>query len=177
MSTAKWAVDPSHSSVSFTARHMIVAKVRGTFTRWSASVALDEEDLTRSKIEATIETASIDTREPKRDEHLRSADFLDVEKFPEMVYRSKKIEKLSSESYRVLGDLTIRGVMREIPLEVEYGGRMKDPWGNERAVFTGTTTIERKDFGLTWNVALETGGVLVGDKVGIEIEVEAIKQA
>src|SRR5260221_8367563 len=172
MSTAKWAVDPSHSSVSFTARHMIVAKVRGTFTRWSASVALDEEDLTRSKIEATIETASIDTREPKRDEHLRSADFLDVEKFPEMVYRSKKIEKLSSESYRVLGDLTIRGVMREIPLEVEYGGRMKDPWGNERAVFTGTTTIERKDFGLTWNVALETGGVLVGDKVGIEIEVE-----
>jgi polyisoprenoid-binding protein YceI len=172
---SKWAVDPSHSAVHFTARHMVVAKVRGTFTKFSANVDLDETDLTKSKIEAHIDAASIETREQKRDEHLRSADFLDVQKFPELVFKSKKIDKTGG-GFRLTGDLTIKDKTRDVSLDVEYGGQMKDPWGNERAVFTATTSIDRKDFGLVWNVALETGGVLVGDKISIEIEIEAIKQ-
>jgi polyisoprenoid-binding protein YceI len=172
---SKWAIDPSHSAVHFTARHMVVAKVRGTFTKFSANLDLDETDLTKSKIEAHIDAASLETREEKRDEHLRSADFLDVQKYPELVFKSKKIAK-TGDGFELTGDLTIKDKTHEVSLDVEYGGKMKDPWGNERAVFTAATTIDRKQWGLVWNVALETGGVLVGDKISIEIEIEAIKQ-
>jgi polyisoprenoid-binding protein YceI len=153
---------------------MVVAKVRGTFAKWTATVALDEADLTKSTVEAHIDVNSIDTREPKRDEHLKSADFFDAAKFPDIRFKSKKVEK-AGEHYRLSGALTIKDVTKDVVLDVEYSGKAKDPWGNERAVFTAHTSVDRKDFGLTWNVALETGGVLVGEKIAIEIEIEAIK--
>ncbi len=177
MSSTKWSIDRSHSVVTFTARHMVVAKVRGHFASWTATVAIDEADLTKSSVEAHIDAASIDTREPKRDEHLRSADFLDVARFPELIFNSKTIQRTSGDHYEMKGELTIRDVSREVALSVRYGGLMKDPWGQQRAVFTAEASIDRKDFGLVWNVALEAGGVLVGDKISIEIELEAVKSA
>jgi polyisoprenoid-binding protein YceI len=177
MTTNIWNIDAVHSGINFSIRHMVVSKVRGRFAKYSGTLNLDEVDLTRSTLEATIDVASIDTGAPQRDTHLRSADFFDVEKFPEIRFRSRRIEKVEDERYRVVGDLTIRDVTREVSLDVEYGGRAKDPWGNERAGFIATATLDRKDFGLGWNQALEAGGVLVGDRVDIEIEVQAVKAA
>ncbi|HKQ70428.1 MAG TPA: YceI family protein [Polyangiaceae bacterium] len=175
MTTEKWDVDAVHSSVGFTVRHMVVAKVHGQFTKWSANLALDTDDLTRSQIDVHIDAASIDTRDEKRDAHLKSADFLDVEKSPEISFKGTRVEKARGDAYRVVGDLTIRGVKREVVLDVEFGGRAKDPWGGERVGFTAKSKIDRKEFGLQWNAALETGGVLVGETVDITIEVEAKK--
>lgn len=176
MSTSTWNIDSAHSGIHFSVRHMVVSKVRGRFTKYSAKVQL-ADDLTKSSADVTIEAASIDTGVADRDTHLRSADFLDVEKFPELRFRSKRIEKLDQDRFRLSGELTIRDVTREVALEVEYGGRGKDPWGGERAGFAGKTSIDRKDFGLKWNQALEAGGVLVGDRVDIDIEVELVKAA
>ena len=176
MATEKWDIDPVHSSVGFTVRHMVVAKVHGQFTKWGGSLQLDPEDLTASKIDITIDAASIDTRDEKRDGHLKSADFLDVEKQPNITFKSKLIEKKTAEAYRVMGDLSIRGVTRDVVLDVEFGGRAKDPWGGERMGFTAKTKIDRKDFGAKWNAALEAGGFVVGDMVDITIEVEAVKK-
>jgi polyisoprenoid-binding protein YceI len=175
--SSSWNLDTIHSGINFSVRHMVVSKVRGRFAKFTGNVALDEGDLTRSTVEATIDASSIDTGTAQRDEHLRSADFFDVEHFPEIRFRSTGIEKLGTERYRLTGELTIRDVSREIALDVEYGGRGKDPWGNERVGFTAKASLDRKDFGLKWNQALETGGVLVSDRVEIELELQAVKAA
>jgi len=178
MNTSNWNIDAVHSGIGFSIRHMVVSKVRGRFARYSGNLVLDDDgDLTKSAVEATIDVSSIDTGVPQRDTHLRSADFFEVERFPEMKFRSTRIEKVSGERYRVTGDLTVRDITREIVLDVEHGGRAKDPWGNERTGFIATTTLDRKDFGLHWTQLLETGGVLVGDRVDIELEVQAVKAA
>ena len=172
----QWSFDPSHSSISFAVRHLMISKVRGNFGKWSGSFDYDAEDPTRSKIVARIAAASIDTREEKRDAHLRSADFLDAEKFPELVFESTSVRR-AGDDYVVAGNLTIRGVTRPVELQVESLGGGKDPWGNQRVAFAARTAIARKEFGLNWNQALEAGGVLVGDKVEIEIDVQAVAQA
>jgi polyisoprenoid-binding protein YceI len=177
MANENWQVDGAHSAVNLTVRHMVISKVRGRFTKWNANLALDTADLSRSTVEVEIEAASIDTGVADRDTHLRSADFLAAEKFPTLRYRSRRVEAASKDRLRVVGDLTIRDVTREVVLDVEYGGQGKDPWGNQRAGFSATTSINRKDFGLTWNQALETGGLLVADRVEIELELQAIRQA
>ncbi len=177
MANANWQVDGAHSTVGLTVRHMVISKVRGRFGKWSAKLALDTQDLSRSSVDVEIEAASIDTGVADRDAHLRSPDFLDAEKYPTLRYRSRRVEPGAGNALRVVGDLTIRGVTREVVLAVEYGGQGKDPWGNQRVGFTATASLNRKDFGLTWNQALETGGVLVADKVDVEIELQAIQQA
>ena len=177
MSTNAWHIDAAHSGINFSVRHMVVSKVRGRFAVYTGKADLDDGDLTRSSVEATIDASSIDTGAPQRDAHLRSPDFFDVEKYPELRFRSTRIERLEGERYRVVGDLTIRDATREVSLDVEYGGRAKDPWGNERIGFSARTSLDRKDFGLQWNQVLETGGVLVGDRVEIELEVQAVKAA
>jgi polyisoprenoid-binding protein YceI len=177
MANENWQVDGAHSSVNLTVRHMVISKVRGHFAKWNAKLALDTANLTRSSVEVEIDAASIETGVADRDNHLRSPDFLDVQKYPALRYKSRRVEAPSSDRLRVVGDLTIRNVTREVVLDVEYGGQGKDPWGNQRIGFTATASLNRKDFGLTWNQALETGGVLVADRVDIEIELQAIKQA
>jgi polyisoprenoid-binding protein YceI len=174
MATVRWNIDTAHSTVEFVARHLVVTKVRGHFTKWTGHIDLDQEDVTKSSAEVTIEAASIDTRDAQRDGHLRSADFFDVEKFPQITFTSRKVEKDGGE-LKVTGDLSIHGVTKEVSLHVEDHGTNKDPWGNTRVLFAAKTHINRKDFGLTWNQALETGGVLVSEKIEIEIEVQAVK--
>lgn len=175
MSITSWNIDAAHTGINFSVRHMVVSKVRGRFAKYSGTLQVDEDDLSRSVVEVIIDAASLETGVPDRDAHLLSTDFFDVEKFPELRYRSKRIERLDDARYRVIGDLTIRDVTREVPLDVEYGGRAKDPWGNERVGFVAKASLDRKDFGLKWNQLLEAGGVLVGDRVDIDIELEAVR--
>ena len=177
MTSSKWNIDTAHSGVNFSVRHMVVSKVRGRFTKYSGEVALDEEDLTRSVVRATIDAASIDTGTAQRDNHLRSADFFDVEKFPELRFRSTRVEDVGGGRLRVIGELTIRDTTREVALDAESAGRGVDPWGNQRIGFVAKTSIDRKDFGLAWNQLLEAGGVLVGDRVDIELDVQAVHAA
>jgi polyisoprenoid-binding protein YceI len=177
MALEKWEIDSSHSGIHFSVRHMVVAKVRGNFARWVGTVLAEDGDLSRAQVNVVIDASSIDTGVAERDAHLKSPDFLDVLGFPEITFTSKRVDKQGDEMLRVSGDLTIRGATREVVLDVEYAGRTKDPWGNERAGFTAKTAIERSDFGLTWNQVLEAGGVMVGDRLSIEIEVEAVKQS
>jgi polyisoprenoid-binding protein YceI len=172
----RWTFDLAHSSVNFTVRHMVVSKVRGRFTRWGGSLAMDERDPSRATVDVSIEAASVDTGVEQRDTHLRSADFFDAERYPTLAFKSKRIEKTGEGSYQLFGDLTMHGVTRPVTLEVEFAGSAKDPWGGVRAGFSARTTIDRRDFGLTYNQLLETGGVVVGEKVEIGIEVEAVKQ-
>lgn len=171
-----WQIDPAHSVVEFSVRHMMISRVRGRFHKFDGTFNLDEEHPERSWVEFTVHVDSIDTGEPNRDNHLRSADFFDVASFPTMTFRSTAIERAGPNTYRVKGDLTIRGVTRPVELEVTDEGRTKDPWGNERWGFSVRTAINRKDFGLTWNVPLEAGGWLVGDQVNIEVELQAVKK-
>jgi polyisoprenoid-binding protein YceI len=177
MATQRWNIDPSHSGVHFTVRHLVISKVRGSFGKWQGTVDFDAQNPAASKVAVRIDAASIDTGEEKRDGHLRSADFFDVEKFPELTFTSTKVEKSGDSEYRVTGDLTIHGVTRPVTLAAEFEGNGKDPWGNERIGFSASTSVNRKDFGLTWNQALETGGVLVGEKIEIALDVQAIKAA
>ncbi len=177
MTTNSWNLDTVHSGINFSVRHMVVSKVRGRFAKFSGKLDLDEGDLTRSQIEATIDAGSIDTGTAQRDAHLKSADFLDAERFPEIRFRSSRIDKLADDRYRLTGNLTIRDVTREIALDVEYGGRAKDPWGNERVGFIAKASLDRKDFGLGWNQVLEAGGVLVGERVEIDLEVQGVRAA
>jgi polyisoprenoid-binding protein YceI len=174
-STTTWKIDPAHTNVEFSVRHLMIATVKGRFTDVSGTVKIDEADLSRSEIDVTINVASIDTREQQRDAHLRSADFFDVEKYPTMTFRSTRVEPGQDGRLTVVGDLTIRGITKPVTLDVTSEGRAKDPWGGERAGFSATTRINRTDFGLTWNQALETGGVLVGDEVKISLDVELVK--
>ncbi|MEF3274209.1 MAG: YceI family protein [Chloroflexus sp.] len=171
-----WIIDASHSTITFSVRHMMISKVRGRFTRFDGTVNFDEHNPTNSSVTVTIDADSIDTRDERRDSHLMSPDFLDVANHPTITFASKRVEVLDAAHGRIIGDLTIRGVTREVVLEVEYNGQSKSPWGTISAGFSASTTINRKDWGLTWNVALETGGVLVGEEVKIDIEIEIIKQ-
>lgn len=174
MATQTWNIDPAHSSVSFTVRHMMIAKVRGTFHQWTGTVKLDDGDFSKSGVGVEINAASIDTGEAQRDKHLRSADFLDVEKFPALTFVSRRVEG-AGDRFKVVGELTLHGVTREVALDVERGGAGKDPWGNERQAFSARSSISRGEFDLKWNQALEAGGVLVSDRVDIEIEISAVK--
>jgi polyisoprenoid-binding protein YceI len=176
MTASTWDFDLSHSSVNFHVRHLMVSKVHGRFASWTGTLQLDDSDLTKSSLEVTIDTASIETKEAKRDAHLRSADFFDVEKFPHLTFKSTAIER-SDDGYLVTGDLTIHGITKSVKLEVEGGEVVKDPWGGTRTGFSAKTALSRKDFGLTWNVALEAGGFMVGDKIEITLEIEAVKKA
>jgi polyisoprenoid-binding protein YceI len=169
-------MDPAHKRVGFIARHMMVSKVRGEFAQAQAAITVAENPL-ESSVVATIDAASISSGTADRDAHLRSADFLDVEKYPSLTFRSTAVKDVSGGEFTLVGDLTIKDVTREVELTVEFEGVERNPWGAELIGFTASTEIDREDFGLTWNVALETGGVLVGKKIKIEIEAEAIRQA
>jgi polyisoprenoid-binding protein YceI len=171
-----YAIDASHSSVGFKVRHLMIGKTRGRFADFTADVVIAEEP-TESSLAVEVQLASVDTREAGRDEHLRGADFFDVENFPTMSYRSTAVRHLKGDEWDVDGHLTVRGVTRPLTLHLEFEGNAKDPWGNDRAAFVASAEVDREDFGLTWNQALETGGLLVGKKVEIEIEAELIKQA
>jgi polyisoprenoid-binding protein YceI len=172
-----WQIDPVHSGVQFSIRHLMISNVRGEFTKVQGTARADEKDVTGSVIEATIDAASIDTREPKRDEHLRSADFLDVARHPTITFRSKKIEPAGDKRWKVTGDLTLHGVTKEVVLDVEGPTpEIRDPQGKTRAGAHAIAKIDRRDFGITWSKALEGGGLVVGNEVAITIDVEAVKQ-
>lgn len=169
-----WKLDPSHTTVEFSAKHLMISTVKGRITDIEGTIYTDENNPRNSSVEATLKAASLDTRTDQRDQHLRSADFLDVEKYPEIKFRSTRIEG-DRDSFKLTGDLTIRDVTKQITLDVEFEGAGKDPWGGERVGFSAKGKIDRRDFGLTWNQALETGGVVVGNDIKISLEVEAIK--
>lgn len=170
-----WQIDPKHSTAEFAVRHMMVTTVKGHISRIEGTIRFDETEPTRSTVEVTLDAATIDTRDPQRDAHLRSGDFLDADQFPRITFRSTRIEH-AGDRYKLEGELTIRGVMKDVVLDASFEGRQRDPWGNERAGFTGETVIDRRDFGLTWNQALEAGAVLVGNDVRISIELQAVRQ-
>lgn len=173
---ATWNIDPDHSNVGFKVRHLMVSNVKGNFEKFTGTVDINEKDITKSKIDVSIDTASINTNVQKRDEHLRSADFFEVTKYPAMTFVSKKVAKAGKGKLKVTGDLTLHGITKEVVLDVEGPAKeSKDPWGNMRSGAVASTKINRKDFGLTWNKALETGGVVVGEEVTINLEVEMIK--
>jgi polyisoprenoid-binding protein YceI len=172
-----WDLDPSHTGLRFSARHAMVATVRGGFKAFSGSLHFDADDVAKSTAEVTIDATSIDTGTDGRDEHLRSADFFDVEKYPTISFSTTRVEQIDDENFRLIGDLTIREVSKEVSIKVEFLGLSPDPWGNTRAGFEGKGEILRKDWGLEWNAALETGGVLVSDKVKITLDVSAVKRA
>ena len=175
-STTSWNIDPAHTVAEFKVKHMMIAHVRGQFSRVSGVLTLDESDLANSSVEASIEAASIETHNEQRDGHLKSADFFDVEKFPTLSFQSTQIKRVQDGEISVEGDLTIRGVTRAVKFDVEGPTPpTKDPWGNTRVAISASTKINRKDFGLTWNTGLEAGGVLVGDDVTITLEAEFVK--
>ena len=174
---ASWTLDPAHTSVQFSVRHMMVSNVSGEFTKLSGTVNGDQSAATGATIEASIDASSISTREPKRDEHLKSADFLDVAQYPTITFKSKKIEAAGAGSFKVTGDLTLHGVTKEVVLDVsDVTPSIKDPMGKTRAGAHATTKINRKDFGITWSKALDGGGVMVGDDIAVTIDVEATQQ-
>lgn len=174
--TTTWNIDPVHSVAEFKVKHMMISNVKGQFTGVKGSLSLDENDLTKSELEATIVVASINTRDAQRDTHLKSADFFDVEKFPTLSFRSTRVTRSGEGELVVAGDLTIHGVTRKVEFMVEGPTPpAKDPWGNTRLGLSATAKINRKDFGLTWNAALETGGILVGDEVTITLDVQFVK--
>ena len=171
-----WQIDTSHSDIQFSVRHMMISKVRGRFENFSGTVNFDESNPTNTTVEIAVDLNSINTRDEKRDGHLRSADFFDVENHPTMTFVSKKVEQTDEFNGRLIGDLTIRGVTHEVALDVQYSGTAKSPWGTVSAGFSAKGKVNRKEFGLNWNAALETGGVLVGEDVEIAIELEIVKQ-
>ena len=173
----QWTIDASHSNIEFAVRHLMISTVRGRFTEVTGAIELDPDVPSEGRGEITIPVASIDTGEANRDQHLRSPDFFDAETHPTMIYRTRRVEPLRGGKLRVVGDLTIRGVTKEVPLTVERGGAARDPWGNFRVAYAASATLNRTDFGLTWNKALETGGVLVGDEIKISVEVQLVRQA
>lgn len=177
MSTERWEIDSSHSSIQFTVRHLVIAKVRGQFSRWTGSLQVPAGDFERASLDVAIDASSIDTGVADRHAHLRSGDFFDVEGHPEITFRSTGIKRAADDRLKVTGGLTIKGITRDVVLDVEVLGQARDPWGNERAAFSASTSIDRRDFGLTWNQVLETGGVMVGERIDITIDIEAVRQA
>lgn len=174
MATTKWSIDPTHSELGFKVKHLMISNVKGVFTNYEATI--DGEDFAKSSVKATIQAASISTNNTDRDNHLRSADFFDAENFPNITFESQSFTKVDDDTYKLKGVLTIKDVSKDIELNVDYGGTNTDPWGNEKLAFEITGKINRKDFGLNWNSTLETGGVLVGDEVKINAEVQFVKQ-
>ena len=172
-----WTVDPMHTQVEFSAKHMGLMTVKGHFTGVRVSIDLSEDDFTAASVEATIDAHSLITNDARRDAHLKSPDFLNVEKFPTIAFRSTRIERAAHDHYKMTGDLTIRNVARPVTLDVVYSGQAKDPMGSMHAGFSANAAINRKDWGLTWNVALETGGLLVSEEVKLALEVEVVKAA
>jgi polyisoprenoid-binding protein YceI len=168
-----WAIDPSHSSIGFSVKHMMIATVRGRFAQFEGAVEADETGIAR--VHGVVEAATIDTNEPQRDEHLRSADFLDAAEHPQIRFASSAIERLGGDEYRILGEITIRGVTREIALDTDVQGAGTDPWGNERIALEASGELSRKDFGLTWNQVTEAGGVLVGDKIRLTLDLSTVR--
>ncbi|MGM0886986.1 MAG: YceI family protein [Bacillota bacterium] len=177
MTNTKWTVDPTHSAIEFSVKHMMIAKVKGSFNKFEASILANPSDLTTAEIDFTVEVASIDTRNADRDNHLRSADFFDVDKYPTLKFKSTKIVKTDEDEYDVTGNVTLNGVTKEETFSITFEGQGKDPWGNEKAGFSGKGKVKRSDYGLTYNAALETGGVLIGDQITLTIEIEAAKEA
>lgn len=176
-SAATWAIDTDHSNVGFKVRHMMVSNVKGEFAKYSGNVEIDDKDLTKSKVEVSIDASSINTGVAKRDDHLKSADFFDVAKYPTITFVSKRVQKAGNGKLKVHGFLTIHGVTKEAVLMVEGPTRaFKDPWGNVKRGASATTTINRKDYGLTWNAAIESGGVAVGEEITIALEIELLKK-
>lgn len=172
-----WTLDPAHTLVEFATKHLMITTVKGRFTDVSGTIKMNEANPAASSVSAVIKAASIDTRTEQRDTHLKSVDFLEVERYPDITFTSTKVEPAGEARYRVTGDLTIHGVTKPAVLEVTDEGRTKDPWGGERAGFSATTRIDRRDYGLTWNQVLESGGVVVGYEIRITLEVEATKDA
>lgn len=175
--TGTYKIDASHSRIGFVARHAMVTKVRGSFNEFDGNGYFDVEEPAKSHLELTIKAASIDTRQPDRDAHLKSNDFFSMDEYPEITFVSTKVEPAGGQSYRVSGDLTIKGVTKPVTFDLEYTGEANDPFGNNRIGFEGSTTINRKDWGVNWNVALEAGGLLVSENVTLEFEVSAIRVA
>src|SRR5215204_406627 len=171
-----WTIDPAHSTIEFVAKHMMITTVKGRFAEFEGTIVADEEHLGDSSVEVTMQAATLDTRSEQRDAHLRSPDFLDVEAYPEVTFRSTGLSGTKDE-FQLTGDLTIRGVTRPITLDVTFEGEGKDPWGGTRASFSAKGKFDRRDFGLTWNVALETGGILVSNEVKINIEAQVVAQS
>jgi polyisoprenoid-binding protein YceI len=171
-----WQIDATHSQVTFSVKHMMVSTAKGTFNVFSGEVEIDEQHPEKSWVVAEVDAASIHTRDASRDGHLRSADFFDTEQYPKITFKSTKVEALGGNEYRVTGNLTMHGVTREVAFSVEYSGQVRDSFGLQRAGLNAKATINRKDFGLSWNNILESGGVALGDKVTIELDLEAIKQ-
>lgn len=171
-----WNIDYKHSIIEFTARHMMFTKVRGRFEEFVGEINFDPSNPTNTTVKVEVDTASIKTNDNDRDNHLRSADFLKVDEYPTIKFVSKRVEQKDENSGTLIGDLTIRDQTRETSLDVEYFGLQTDPWGGTRAVFSADTTINRKDWGLTWNVALETGGFLVSDKIDINVEIQLVQE-
>jgi polyisoprenoid-binding protein YceI len=176
LTKTKWVIDPLHSQIGFKVKHLMVSTVRGAFKEYDLSIYTTEEDFLSAEIDFWINPASIDTGQEKRDAHLRSADFFDVENFKEINFTGNTFEKVGEDNYALYGELTMKGVKKQIKLDVEFGGVIKDPWGNHKAVFTINGKINRKDWGLNWNAALETGGVLVSEDVWISCEVQLTRQ-
>jgi polyisoprenoid-binding protein YceI len=174
--TTTWNIDPVHSAAEFKVKHMMITNVKGQFAVVNGLLSLDEENITNSRVEASLDAASVNTRDVQRDAHLKSADFFDVEKFPTLSFKSTRVNRLGDGELAVTGDLTIHGVTKSVVFNVEGPSAPgKDPWGNTRRGLSATTKVNRKDFGLTWNAALETGGILVGDDVTITLDVQFIK--
>jgi polyisoprenoid-binding protein YceI len=174
----KWQLDPAHSAAHFSVRHLMISNVRGEFTKLTGSAQINPADPAKSSVEVTIQAGSLNTREPQRDEHLRSADFFDVTNHPTLTFRSTRVEALGADNFKLTGDLTIRGVTRQVTFDVEGPtASVKDPWGNIRAGITASAKINRKDYGVAFNALTETGGVVVGDEVKITVEAELIQQA
>ncbi len=172
-----WTIDASHTIAEFAVRHMMVSTVKGRFAKLEGVIVANEADPLASSVTASIDVASIDTRDEQRDAHLRSDDFFNAEKFPRITFASKRVERVDAENYRVIGDLTIRDVTKVVVLDTEFEGQVRDPYGNLRAGFTATTQINRGDFGVSFNGVLEAGGVIVGDKVKITLHLEAVRPA
>lgn len=175
LTTTKWVLDPIHSELSFKIKHLMIANVKGAFTQFTAEI--NGENIANSEVKVTIDSSSISTNNTDRDAHLKSAEFFDVENHKDISFTSISFKKIDDENFKLIGNLTIKNVTKEITLDVEFGGTNKDPWGNEKAGFTLTGKLNRKDFGLTWNTVLETGGVMVGEEVKINAEVQFVKQA
>lgn len=173
----KWTIDPTHSEITFRVKHLMITNVKGEFRKFDAEINTAGADFTTAAIRATIDASSIFTNEPNRDNHLKSADFFDVEIYPELTFEGTSLKKTGGNMYQLSGNLSIKGISKPVTLDVEFGGINKDPWGNEKAGFSLSGTINRKDWGLNWNAALEAGGVLVSDEVKLSAEVQFVKQA
>lgn len=177
MTTTKWVLDPSHSEISFKVKHLMISNVKGVFGGFNIDLSTNGDDFSTSEISLSIDPSTINTGNADRDAHLKSADFFDVENFKALTFTSEKMEKTGDDEFKLTGDLTIKGVSHKVSLDVEFGGLMTDPWGNHKVGFSLNGKINRKDWGLNWNAALEAGGVLVGEEVKISAEVQFVKQA